>query len=96
MIQQTNNRILDALSCTLRGETVSWAGTLDEPAMAELFNVSSQHNILPLITDAMPTEFLQSGRPEFERYVQSTQQAILWQASKTGEICLLYRYLRSK
>ncbi len=98
MIQQTNKRILDALACVLSGKTVSWAGELDAPAWVELFSLSVRHSVLPLVADVLPTELLwgKQNRDFFAQYARRTQKEILWQASKTGEMCLLYRYLRSK
>ena len=95
MIQQTDNRILDALSCALRGQTVSWAGSLDAPAWRALFALSAKHKVLPLVADALPRDLLWSGEKN-SGYAKLVRQEILRQASRTGEQCLLYRYLRSK
>ena len=97
MIQQTNKRILDALSSALHGEVISWADTLDEPAWAELLDLSVRHSVLPMVVDALPPAVVWSGQGSFfEKYAAQTRREILWQAAKTGEMCLLYRYLRSK
>ena len=97
MIQQTKKQILDALSCVLRGETVSWADTPDEQAWIQLLNLSIRHKVLPLVSDTLPHEILWHEREgALSKYAGRVQREILFQANKTGEFCLLYRYLRAR
>ena len=97
MIQQTDKRIFDALACALRGGTVSWTGELDADAWEQLYRCAVKHYVLPLVTDALPPDIRHAEQPgEISAFADRSKREILWQAAKTGEMCLLYRHLRSK
>ena len=87
MIKETDKRILEALSHAVRGSLVRW----EQPPEEALFAAAAKHNVLPLVADAL------GGLEALpEQYVRRTQQAIVRQAARTAELCLLLSYLRDE
>ena len=101
MRKETDNRILDALRQALRGEALSAEETFSPEQWKDFFHACLEHSVLPLVMDAMPPAELaeQEGGPDRELLSACAARArseILKQASRTAELCLLYRHLRSK
>ena len=86
MIKETDKRILDALCCAIRGQTVTWGEDLDEDEWRELLKAASSHNILPLVADALPCALP-------EAYEKRMRQDVFAQAERTAELCLLLEHL---
>ena len=89
MIKETDKRILDALCCAINGRTVTWGKDLTEDDWRALFRAADDHNILPLVADA-----LSCALPE--RYARQVRQEILLQASRTAELSLVLEHLYGK
>ena len=87
MIKETDKRILDALRCAINGETVTWGEELTQEEWQALFRAGANHNILPLVADALP-----HALPE--AYTRRIRQEIFCQAERSAELCLLAEYLR--
>ncbi len=89
MIQQTNKRILDALCCAINGRTVAWGADLGEADWQALCLAAANHNILPLVADALPCALP-------AQFAKQTRYDILCQAERTAELCLLLEHLQAK
>ena len=88
---------MDALACVLHGKKVSWVRELDSDAWEQLYQCAVKHSILPLVTDAVPPDVMNAEVSEPAAvFIARSRREILRQAAKTGEMCLLYRHLRSK
>lgn len=101
MIQSTDNRIMDALLHAIAGKKSTWQALFGPEQWLTFFRSCHYHNIFPLVADAMPTaQIAQSPTPPAENviaaYEKRVKDEILLQASRTGELCLLYRALRRK
>ena len=86
-----------ALSGTVVNETVE----LDEEYWKKFFNVCCNHSVLALTADALPPEKIAKWDTSLNKkllasYSDRVCAEILSQANRTGELCLIYRHLRSK
>ena len=87
MIKETDKRILDALCCAINGRTVAWGEELTEEEWRELLSTAANHNILPLVADALPCALP-------EAYEKRAREEILAQARRTAELCSVMDHLR--
>ena len=101
MLKQIYRLVLSTLRHVLSGTVADETVKPDAEQWKAFFHVCCSHSILALAADALPPERIaQWTAPPAERllaaYADRARAEILSQANRTGELCLLYRYLRSK
>ncbi len=101
MRKQIYKLVIDTMQHALRGTAADETVELDAGQWNDFFQVCCSHNIISLAADVLPPEKLarESAPPDgrlLAAYSSRVRAEILSQANRTGELCLLYRYLRSK
>ena len=85
----------------LGGKTVDKLVVLDKEQWRDFFQACYSHSITSLMADVLPPERIarELSPPDdnlLMAYSRFTRAEILSQANRTGELCLLYRHLRTK
>lgn len=89
---------LQALKAALKNESVDWSEEITQREWNDLFRLSSEHQVLPMIFQAVfSCNSAQSMDPGFRNYIKrQTMQMVMMQTMKTAEFISMYSFLRSK
>ena len=88
---------LEALNASLHGERVQWENPLDVKDWAALFQLAQEHQVLPMIFEAVyACPATQSADARLMQLAKrQTMQSVMMQAMKTGELLTLVKHLRA-
>ena len=88
---------LEALNASLHGERVRWENPLDVKDWAALFQLAQEHQVLPMIFEAVyACPAAQSVDARLMQLAKrQTMQSVMMQAMKTGELLALVKHLRA-
>ena len=88
---------LEALNASLHGERVRWENPLDVKDWAALFQLAQEHQVLPMIFEAVyACPAAQSADARLMQLAKrQTMQSVMMQAMKTGELLALVKHLRA-
>ena len=92
-----NLLFLEALNASLRGERVQWENPLDAQDWAALFQLAQEHQVLPMIFEAVyACPAAQSADARLMQLAKrQTMQSVMMQAMKTGEFLALMKHLQA-
>ena len=90
-----NERMLQAIHCSLNGTRVDWQEGLSEEDWMELFILSRQHQVLPMVYEAVWSCPAFGSLPGERAQMLKRQmiQQIMIQSRKTEEFLDLYKKL---
>ena len=88
-------RLLDALRCAIHGEAAPWGGSLQREERGRLFRLAQEHNVLPLLAEAIYASLDPTDRFR-TMLVRRARAETVRQARCTGEFLLLYRELQRR
>ena len=93
--QLKNKKMLEALRCFLRGESVAWSEKISESEWEDFFGLCMSHQILPMVYEAVYTcpafASISSGKVGFLK--SQVIRQVMIQSRKTEEFLQLYRKL---
>ena len=96
-MKATEQLFLEALNASLHGERVQWENPLDVKDWAALFQLAQEHQVLPMIFEAVyACPAAQSADARLMQLAKrQTMQSVMMQAMKTGELLTLVKHLRA-
>lgn len=93
--KEQNNRFMETISCFLKGKKVQWSDNITEKDWMNFFDLSIQHQILPIFFDTVyecpAFRSFPSDRVQALKHLMLCQ--IMLQSRKTEEFLLLYEKL---
>ena len=98
MNMNVKKRLLEALKCFLEGEKVQWESGISGEEWGELFDLAIQHQILPMIYEAVYACPAFGSMPDNQKdYIKHRMiQQVMVQGRKTAEFLALYSRLLEK
>ena len=95
-MDDSSKLLLQALSCALRGESVSWEpGSVND--WPRLRYLAAAHSVLPLLAHALWDSPIAAAEPaQVKSMAFRARQLVMAQAQHTGDFLLLYRELQRR
>ena len=92
-----NQMFLEALAASLRGACVQWENPLSAQDWAALFGLAQEHQVLPMIFEAVyACPAASSADVQLMQLAKrQTMQSVMMQAMKTGELFALVKHLQA-
>lgn len=93
-----NERMLEAIRCFLNGKKADWQEEISEEEWMELFGLSQQHQVLPMVYEAVYScpAFKTVSAEQIQILKRQVIRQVMIQSRKTEEFLSLYRKLTEK
>ena len=90
-------RFLEALGASLQGDRVNWDGEITQQEWAELFKLAHDHQVLPMIFEAVYScPAAKHADPQMMLFFRrQTMRSVMLQAMKTSEFLAMMKHLRN-
>ena len=95
-MEQVHKLFLEAMAAALADRTVNWGEEVSQETLTNVFILSQEHHVLPLIFEAVYPCKAAAALPAaaFGEMRRATVHSVMTQAVKTEEFLELYRHLR--